>query len=82
MKKSLLEFVRSESGRRKPGPTSWISRLPEALAADVLEAKRAWRAGEIDGSARQTARSIINYCQQNGVPSCSIDHLRVWLAEN
>ena len=43
--------------------------------------KRAWKAGELHGSARAVAKALVASCVERGIQTCGTEHIRIWLAE-
>ena len=82
-KPRLLERVKAavEADDRR-GPRPWIDRIPKDFADELLEIRRALKAGEIDGSARRTAKELVAICVERGVKPPSWDHMRLWLARD
>jgi len=65
----------------RPGPASWLERLPADAREEVIALKRDWRAGAIPASARSLARTIVAHFTAAGLPVCKLDGVRVWLAD-
>jgi hypothetical protein len=78
----LRERVREAVAAIKPRPSNWIERLPPGTREEILAIKAAWRAGNIDSSARRLAESISKECLAEGIKTCSPEHMRSWLAKD
>lgn len=81
-KPPLRERVCEAVAALKMGPSNWVDRLPADAREEVLAIKEAWKAGNIDSSARRLAESIVKECLAEGIKTCSPEHMRVWLAKD
>ncbi len=78
----LVERLKALPPQRKNGPKSWLEKLPPEVAQEVIEARAAWRAGEIDRSGRSLAAEIHEDITSRGFTICGTERLREWLSNN
>lgn len=78
----LLERVKAAAESRRHGPRPWFDRIPKDFADELLEIRRALKAGDLDVSARFAAKEIIDDCVERGIKPPSWDWMRLWLAKD
>lgn len=77
----LIERAGASVARRH-GPLNWLERLPEEDRREIVEFKKKWKAGGIDGSARAAAYWLVAQCKAAGVQTCGAEHMRLWLSRD
>lgn len=78
-KKSLLDSVRAARAAAPARPRGWLSKLTPEHRAELVEIKRAWRAGEIGGSAFDVAQDIVRLGAESGIRTCGPYGVQRWL---
>lgn len=78
----LFDRVTAAAALKPDSRRNWLERLPGDVRDEVLAVKAAWKAGEIDSSARRIANSIVKECLAEGIKTCSPEHMRTWLAKD
>jgi hypothetical protein len=79
---SLADRVLARSREAGKKPKGFMARLDAKQAADLLDIRRRFQAGEYAGqSVTGLARAIVEECQQDGIPVCGIQGMSVWLKE-
>lgn len=81
-KPPLFDRVRAVAALKPPSRRNWLERLPDSVREEVSAIKAAWKAGDIDSSARRLANSIVKECLAEGIKTCSAGYMREWLAKD
>ena len=78
--KRLIEAIAACCGPRPQN--NWLARLSPDDRKEIEGIKAAWRAGELDASARRLAEVLVAACREHGIPICGPDGVRLWLSKD
>lgn len=79
---TLADRVLARTREASAKPKGFMARLDAKQAADLLDIRRRYQAGEYPGqSVTGLARAIVEECQSEGIPVCGVQGLSVWLKE-
>ena len=76
---TLLESVRAARAAAPARRRGWLSKLTPEQRTEMLEIKRAWRAGEIGGSGLDVAQDIVRLGKESGLRTCGPYGVQRWL---
>jgi len=78
----LSDKIRTAVASRKVTSKTWIDRIDADVRADLISLKKAWKAGEFSSSANALARDIIQQCAADGIETCGMQGMRIWLSRD
>ena len=78
-KSGLVEIVRAGLHSGTPGFQPWYRRVPQEHAADLLELKRAWLAGELGTNLNAVAVQTARWLNENGISTIGRQGVIAWL---
>lgn len=79
---SLLDEVVKTASAVFQGTIPWYRRLPEKHLAEVLELKKAYKAGKLSFPLRTLARAISKSLRERGIATIGEQGVQAWLTKD